>query len=34
MSTVLTDPQILYVVAAALGLGLLGIIAVGVWRRG
>lgn len=34
MTTPLTDPQILYVIAAALGLGLLGIIAVGTWRRG
>lgn len=33
MTTVLSDIQILYVVAAALGLGLLGVIAVGVWRR-
>jgi len=33
MTQVLTDLQIVYVVAAALGLGLLGIIAVGTWRR-
>lgn len=33
MTSVLTDVQILYVIAAALGLGLLGIIAVGSWRR-
>jgi hypothetical protein len=34
VTTVLDDVQILYVIAAALSLGLLGIIAVGVWRRG
>lgn len=34
MTAVLTDVQILYVIAASLGLGLLGIIAVGTWRRG
>lgn len=33
MTQVLTDLQIVYVIAAALGLGLLGIIAVGTWRR-
>lgn len=33
MTTALSDVQILYVIAAALGLGLLGIIAVGSWRR-
>jgi hypothetical protein len=33
MTTALTDVQMLYVIAAALGLGLLGIIAVGSWRR-
>jgi hypothetical protein len=33
MTTALTDIEIVYVIAAALGLGLLGIIAVGSWRR-
>jgi len=33
MTMVLSDIQILYVLAASIGLGLLGIIAVGSWRR-
>jgi hypothetical protein len=33
MTTVLTDVQVVYSVAAGLGLFLLGIIAVGTWRR-
>jgi hypothetical protein len=33
MTTALTDPQIVYVIAAGLGLFLLGVIAVGTWRR-
>lgn len=33
MTTALTDVQIVYAVAAGLGLFLLGIIAVGTWRR-
>lgn len=33
MTTALSDVQILYVIGLSLGLGLLGIIAVGTWRR-
>lgn len=33
MTDVLTGVQVLYAVAMALGLGLMGVIAVGVWRR-
>jgi len=33
MTTALTDVQIVYVIAAGLGLFLLGVIAVGTWRR-
>jgi len=33
MTTALTDPQIAHVIAASLGLFLLGVIAVGTWRR-
>lgn len=33
MTTVLSDVQTVYTIAAGLGIFLLGIIAVGTWRR-